>query len=390
MRGRTLRARPAPSDVPSAAVVAPAAAAPPPTTRSWLTVETGLYLLFFVTAIITRFWDLGIKGLHHDESLHAVYSHHYYTGLGYVHSPMMHGPLQFHYIDFFYTLFGATNDTARYASAVCGIFVVMSPIFLRRQMGRWPALIATFLFLVSPSIMYYSRMAREDAITAFTESLLVVGLWRFISERKPWDFYIACAGFALMFTIKETSYIIAVIFGVFLLGLFAWQMGRWLFFTLAGYGVIAAVAGLWAVKNGPPLPSIANQDPTSADISNFVGLSGNGLLQHPVVQIEAILFVLFAAVWGYLLWDQRRRIVDEAAYETAAVAPPPRRRRMAQAAEVSARRAGTAVAETGDARDGADTVEFGTNGHGVDGATNGHSNGADGAVYAATTKGNGV
>ena len=94
-------------------------------------------------AFISRFWDLGVKGLHHDESLHAVYSDHYYTGLGYIHSPMMHGPLQFHYIDFFYTLFGATNDTARYASAVCGIFVVMSPFFLRRQLGRWPALIAT-------------------------------------------------------------------------------------------------------------------------------------------------------------------------------------------------------------------------------------------------------
>ena len=42
--------------------------------RSWLTVETALYLLFFITAFITRFWDLGLKGLHHDESLHAVYS----------------------------------------------------------------------------------------------------------------------------------------------------------------------------------------------------------------------------------------------------------------------------------------------------------------------------
>src|SRR5690242_18717887 len=61
---------------------APAAAAPPaparapvvpeveapaePAQGSWLTLENGLYLLFFVLALITRFADLDFKGLHHD------------------------------------------------------------------------------------------------------------------------------------------------------------------------------------------------------------------------------------------------------------------------------------------------------------------------------------
>src|SRR5205814_9145414 len=75
------------------------------------------------------------------------------------------------------------------------------------------------------SLFPYTTLFRSEAV-------LVVGLWRFISERRPWDFYIACAGFALMFTIKETSYIIAAVFGIFLLGLFAWQAGRWMFITL--------------------------------------------------------------------------------------------------------------------------------------------------------------
>src|SRR5689334_12890376 len=34
---------------------------------SWLTLENGLYLLFFVLALITRFAGLDTKGLHHDE-----------------------------------------------------------------------------------------------------------------------------------------------------------------------------------------------------------------------------------------------------------------------------------------------------------------------------------
>ena len=81
----------------------------------------------FALALIARFWDLGDKGLHHDESLHAVYSWKYYTDLGYIHSPMMHGPEQFHLIDIAYLLFGATDATARYASAVCGVFSSWRP-----------------------------------------------------------------------------------------------------------------------------------------------------------------------------------------------------------------------------------------------------------------------
>ena len=115
--------------------------------------------------------------------------------------------------------------------------------------------------------MYFSRMAREDAIVAFTEALLVVGLWRFISERRPWDFYLACAGFALMFTIKETAYIIAVHLrrlparAVRLADgpLVVRHPGR-----LRGAGRRGRRS--WAQDRADQLPSIANQDPTSADI----------------------------------------------------------------------------------------------------------------------------
>ena len=45
---------------------------------------------------VLRFWDLGSRAYHHDESLHAVYSWYLYTGKGYVHDPLMHGPFQYH------------------------------------------------------------------------------------------------------------------------------------------------------------------------------------------------------------------------------------------------------------------------------------------------------
>ncbi|MDQ2808918.1 MAG: TIGR03663 family protein [Chloroflexota bacterium] len=313
---RVLESRPVRTAAPTVIGQQSAVAAP---TDSWLTLENGLYLLFFVLALVSRFWDLGFKGLHHDESLHAVFSWKYYTNLGYVHSPMMHGPEQFHFIDLFYLLFGATDATARYASATCGVILAMSPWFLRRQLGRWPALIATFLILISPSLLYHARFAREDSIYAAMEMLFVLGLWRFVDERKPRDFYIMCAGYALMFTIKESAYLTTAVIGGLLVALFAWQTGRALFTTFVGYLVLLGGAALTVLKlvKTAPLPSIPAQDPTPDNIRQFV----TDLLGHPLIWAVGAVTILWLAVWGYLLWDQSRRVRSAAAAMTPAAGP---------------------------------------------------------------------
>ena len=119
----------------------------------------------------------------------------------------------------------------------------MAPFFLRRQLGRWPALIATFLLLISPRFMYFSRFAREDSIYA-TWKCCSSGLWRFVDERRPRDFYLMCAGYALMFTIKESAYLTTAVVGGMLVALFAWQTGRALFATFARLLVAAAGAAI--------------------------------------------------------------------------------------------------------------------------------------------------
>src|SRR5215212_869827 len=95
--------------------------------RAWtavVTYENAIYLAIFVLALVSRFYDIGSRALHHDESLHAVYSRNLYSGAGYQHDPMMHGPLQFHFIALMFWLFGTSDSTVRFASAVCGIIVV--------------------------------------------------------------------------------------------------------------------------------------------------------------------------------------------------------------------------------------------------------------------------
>ena len=300
----------------SAVVAAPAAPVesdPRPAWRFLLTYENLFWVAVFATAIFTRFWDLGSRGIHHDESLHANFSYVLYIGNGYVHDPMMHGPLQFHLISFMFWLFGATDATARFASVFSGIFVVMSPFFLRRQMGRVPAMVAAFLLLISPGILYFSRMAREDSIFSAMEMIMLVGLWRFISMRKPGDFILFCAGLSLMFTIKETAFLTAAILGIFFLVLFAYQAGYAILAALGGY-LVAAGGFFMFVNSGMKagtiagLPNIPNPGPDTNIIMTFA----NKFVTHPLIYGEVLLFALFVLAVVFLLRMQRNSPVATA------------------------------------------------------------------------------
>jgi predicted membrane-bound mannosyltransferase len=279
-----------------------------------VTYENLIYLAIFTLAVVTRFWDVGNRGIHHDESLHSVYSRNLYIGSGYTHDPMMHGPLQFNFIAVMFWLFGATDTTTRFASVFCGIFVVMSPFFLRRQMGRWPALIASFLLLVSPTVLYFSRMAREDSIFSGMEMIMIVGLWRFVSTRRPADFFIFMTGLSLMFTIKETAYLTFAVLGGFFLVLFALQAGYAILGALAGYG--AAMGAFYMFINGkmktgelPKLPDIPATNPDYNTIVTFIGK----LFGHPLVQGALLITAVFIGVLATLFITQRRRaqMMDE-------------------------------------------------------------------------------
>lgn len=72
-------------------------------------------------------------------------------------------------------LFGASNIAARFIPALFGSLLVVLPWLFRRQLGRWPALIAAFGLALDPVLLAISRQA-DGAIWAITFSLFAVGL----------------------------------------------------------------------------------------------------------------------------------------------------------------------------------------------------------------------
>jgi len=211
--------------------------------RTWLPFW-GVILL----GAVLRFWGLGDKPLHHDESLHAYYSLQLLNNMAhwtwcinpppqgyscYIYTPLLHGPFQFHFIALVYKISqllgapdnGVNTTTVRILAATLGTGIVALPFFLRDYLGKVGAWLACFLLAVSPSMVYFSRFAREDIYMAFFTLLMVVGVARYVHTRKMRWLVIAAVGFAFSYATKEATFLTIMVFGSFLGALIAWELG---------------------------------------------------------------------------------------------------------------------------------------------------------------------
>jgi uncharacterized protein (TIGR03663 family) len=206
---------------PAAGGMAPAAEAPA-SRRAWsldvrLSWELAAYATFAIVGGGMRLWDLGSRALHHDESLHAYYSWRILEGSGFQHDPLLHGPFQFFGTALTFFLTGGPSDsTARVLPALFGIALILLPIVFRGRLGRLGALFASGLIAFSPTLLYFSRFARNDIYIAVFMLGIVICLWRYVDERRPLFLYLTAALLALSFTAKENTFIHAAILLVFL------------------------------------------------------------------------------------------------------------------------------------------------------------------------------
>lgn len=218
----------------------------PPTREQFITWAP--YWAIILLGAILRFWTLGDKPLHHDESLHAYFSlqllHNLQTWSNcfsatascYRYDPLLHGPFQFHAIAFVYQMSqwlgapdnGVNTTTVRIAAATLGTIIVGLPYFLRDYLGKIGSWLACFLLAVSPSLVYFSRFAREDIYMACFTLLIVVAAARYVRDRKMRWIVLAAAAFALSYATKEATFLSIAIFGSFFGALLAWELGaKW-------------------------------------------------------------------------------------------------------------------------------------------------------------------
>jgi uncharacterized protein (TIGR03663 family) len=218
----------------------------PPSTPEELWTMIAFWAVILLGAVL-RFWDLGAKPLHWDESLHAYYSmqllHNNIENWAgclnsatsdacYSYNPLLHGPFQFHVMAFVYLIgqmvgapdHGINTTTARIAAAILGTIMIGLPYFLRQYLGKVGAWIASFLIAVSPSLVYYSRFAREDIYMATFTLLLIISVVQYVRTHKLKWAIAAGLAFVLSYATKEATFLSIGVFGSFAGALLVWEL----------------------------------------------------------------------------------------------------------------------------------------------------------------------
>ena len=159
-----------------------------------ITVEFALYAAFVFLAFFVRFLLLGNVPLDPNEARQALASWDFARGIP---DAFTGSPLLFTGNAVLFALFGATDVAARFIPAVFGTALVLVPALLRNHIGRVGALLASALFVFSPSLVLFSREA-NGAVIAITCALAALAFaWRNLTDHAPRDLYFAAVAFAL-------------------------------------------------------------------------------------------------------------------------------------------------------------------------------------------------
>jgi uncharacterized protein (TIGR03663 family) len=229
--------------------------------------ETILFTLIILVAVATRFFLLENRVMSHDETSHVYFSWMYYKGQGYAHDPITHGPFQFHIVALSYFLFGDNDFTARIPAALFGIASVIFLWNFRRYLGRSGALVAAFLFLISPYMLYYARYVRNESFVALFGLINIWAMLRYFETGKSRYLIWLTAATVFHFITKETSYIYTAqtllflaLFFVYRISIQEWPQPRKrnIFFITAIIGILFVTSALLlkaiSFKATPPTP----------------------------------------------------------------------------------------------------------------------------------------
>ncbi len=261
----------------------------------WLTVRNAVIALVII-GLAARLASLGARPLHHDESLDAWFSWRYLNGTYDGYDPVYHGPLRFYITAAFFWMIGESITVTRLLAALAGSVVVGLPWFWRRQLGSAGVIGAVGLLAISPSMLYFSRVGREDAFFLAITVGTVLVLVAFLSSPRVWHptaiLTLLVAGMA----VKESTFLTIFIFGGFAMVVFTQDL------------LLAAAEGQHSTAGGRRLGDDGVRRTTL--IGGLIFMLVAFIFGEPIFLSLGIYFVVLLAALGWAMFDAMRRGVD--------------------------------------------------------------------------------
>ena len=209
-----------------------------------ISVEVALYAVLVVVAGLLRLYALGRQPLEQGEAEIAWSVWRFYRGqagagvlsaydpasgvLGVqptigpnsvwpAATGVTHAPLLFFGSVLAFLVFDAGDVAARLVPAIFGVALVALPYFFRRQLGRWGALAASVLFVVSPSVVVFSRSLSPAIPAVATALAFVAALFGYLETREMRYMHAAAVALALSLAAGPAVYTVLLSLAVFAL-----------------------------------------------------------------------------------------------------------------------------------------------------------------------------
>lgn len=198
------------------------------TTWNW---EKIAWVGLLAVALLIRVAALDNRTASHDEAQHAWFAYNLFTGKGYEHNPIYHGPFIYHAMALFYLFFGVGDVAARLPTALFGFGIVWAMWLTRPWLGKPGAFFAAVLITFSPALLHYSRHTRHDIYEIFWAVVMLIAIFCYLdlgrARGERWA-YIVAAALSLALASKEDAFIHGAAIGGFLvlLILFRWLGAR--------------------------------------------------------------------------------------------------------------------------------------------------------------------
>src|SRR5512133_1549607 len=278
-------------------------------------------LVILVLAVVSRFYNIDLRVMSHDEVNHVVPSYDLYSGKGYRHDPVTHGPMQFHLVATSYFMLGDSDFSSRVPAALFSIAAIAFILFfMPRYLGKNGALITAFLFMISPYLLFYGRYTRNEGFIELLGVMMLFATLAYLETGKHSCLYLLTVSLVLHFCTKETSYIYTAQLLIFLALNFLRETSDLRSLDLSArrrFNILALAAGVcvllvlgtsaWgAGMNKPVNDEVATAAAASAISAMPVWVQGciyGGLAGALMLGVLAL-----ANLVGALGWDKIRRL----------------------------------------------------------------------------------
>jgi hypothetical protein len=212
-----------------------------------------LWLIVAGLASALRLLELGAAPLNSSEAVQALAS--YQTVLGMGEGVQSFAPLLYHGNVLLFSLFGSSDGLARLLPALFGVGLALTPLLLRRHLGKWGSLGMGLMLALSPTAAFHSRLLDGSIGAALGVMVLVGCAVEFLDTYRSNLVVWGGIGLAVALTAGPGAYgllmglVLALAGGLWLW----WDQIEWVWpivRPVLGKGLLAAGLGVLALGSG--------------------------------------------------------------------------------------------------------------------------------------------